>query len=147
MTAPIFPAGKETLPPGITEEEREAYFQAKKYERWMSIGMESCIAKTAIAGAGGATPQKAREIMKEMGRGMWRSGKGFGKVGALFAGIECVFESYRARNDMVNPIAAGFVAGGVLARNSGPKAVVGGGLAFAAFSAVIDLFLRREPAE
>ena len=48
---------------------------------------------------------------------------------------------------MVNPVAAGFVAGGVLARNSGPKAVLGGGLAFAAFSAAIDLFLRREPAE
>ncbi|KAJ2973173.1 hypothetical protein NUW54_g12112 [Trametes sanguinea] len=51
---------------------------------------------------------------------------------------------YRAKNDMVNPVAAGFVAGGILARNAGPKAVVGGGLAFAAFSAAIDLFLRRE---
>ena len=40
-----------------------------------------------------STQQKAREIMKEMGRWMWRSGKGFGKVGALLAGIECVFES------------------------------------------------------
>lgn len=48
---------------------------------------------------------------------------------------------------MVNPVAAGFVAGGILARNSGPKAVVGGGLAFAAFSAAIDLFLRRETTE
>ena len=48
---------------------------------------------------------------------------------------------------MVNPIAAGFVAGGILARKSGPKAVLGGGLAFAAFSAAIDLFLRRETAE
>lgn len=48
---------------------------------------------------------------------------------------------------MVNPIAAGFVAGGVLARNSGPKAVLGGGLAFATFSAAIDLFIRREPPE
>lgn len=48
---------------------------------------------------------------------------------------------------MVNPVAAGFVAGGLLARNAGPKAVVGGGLAFAAFSAVIDLFLRRETPE
>ena len=97
---------------------------------------------------------------------MWRSGKGFGKVGALYAGIECVIESvriysissglvidslvlqqYRARNDMVNPVAAGFVAGGILARNSGPTGALGGGLAFAAFSAAIDLFLRREPAE
>lgn len=48
---------------------------------------------------------------------------------------------------MVNPIAAGFVAGGVLARNAGPRAAFGGGLAFAAFSAAIDLFLRRETPE
>ena len=39
------------------------------------------------------TAQKTSEIFKEMGRNMWRSGKGFGKVGALFAGIECVLES------------------------------------------------------
>jgi import inner membrane translocase subunit TIM22 len=43
--------------------------------------------------AGLNTGQKAREVFKEMGRGMWKSGKGFGKVGALFAGIECVIES------------------------------------------------------
>ncbi len=48
---------------------------------------------------------------------------------------------------MVNPVAAGFVAGGVLARNSGPRAAFGGGLAFAAFSFAIDLFLRRETSE
>ena len=44
-----------------------------------------------------STQQKAREIFKEMGRGMYRSGKGFGKVGALFAGIECVIESVSMR--------------------------------------------------
>lgn len=48
---------------------------------------------------------------------------------------------------MVNPVAAGFVAGGILARNSGPRGAFGGGLAFAAFSAAIDWFLRRESAE
>jgi hypothetical protein len=48
---------------------------------------------------------------------------------------------------MVNPVAAGFLAGGILARNSGPRAAVGGGMAFAAFSAAIDLFLRRETPE
>jgi Tim17/Tim22/Tim23/Pmp24 family len=41
------------------------------------------------------TTQKSMEIFKDMGRGMWRSGKGFGKVGALYAGIECVIESVR----------------------------------------------------
>ncbi|KAG1801110.1 mitochondrial import inner membrane translocase subunit TIM22 [Suillus variegatus] len=176
LVAPMFPAGREPLPPGMTEEDRAQLLEAKKYQGWMAMGMESCAAKTVIAGVGGLgigaffslmsssfayedpllrqstqagmnNTQKAREIFKEMGRGMWKSGKGFGKVGALFAGIECVIEGYRAKNDMVNPIAAGFVAGGVLARNSGPKAALGGGLAFAAFSAAIDLFLRREPSD
>jgi len=109
--------------------------------------------------------QKAREVFRDMGKGMWSSGKGFGKVGALFAGIECAIESvcltppmlphlladntqYRAKNDIYNSVASGFFAGGILARNSGPKAAFGGGLAFAAFSAVVDmLFLRRETPE
>jgi len=43
--------------------------------------------------AGKNTAQRARDVFKEMGRGMWSTGKGFGKVGALFAGIECVIES------------------------------------------------------
>lgn len=42
--------------------------------------------------AGMNTTQKAGAVFKEMGKGMWSSGKGFGKVGALFAGIECVIE-------------------------------------------------------
>ena len=39
------------------------------------------------------TTQKAREVFRDMGKGMWSTGKGFGKVGALFAGIECIIES------------------------------------------------------
>jgi len=172
LLAPVFAAGKEPLPPGMTEEERANILQVKKYQDYMSVGMESCLGKTVIAGVAGFglggffslmsssfayedpllrqnlnTTQKTMEIFKDMGRGMWKSGKGFGKVGALFAGIECVIESYRARNDMANPVAAGFVAGRILARNSGPTGAVGGGLAFAAFSAAIDLFIRREPAD
>ncbi|EJD07964.1 Tim17-domain-containing protein [Fomitiporia mediterranea MF3/22] len=173
---PVFPAGKEPLPPGMTEEDRAQIMQAKKYQDMMSSVPESCLFKTGMAGVAGFglgaffslmsssfayedpllrpqsqsalnTTQKAREIFKDMGKGMWRSGKGFGKVGALFAGLECVIESYRARNDIVNPTLAGFIAGGILARNSGPKAVLGGGAAFAAFSAAIDLFLKRESSE
>lgn len=48
-------------------------------------------------------------------------------------------QKYRAKNDMVNPVLAGFLAGGILARGSGPKAMVGGGMAFAAFSTAIEL--------
>lgn len=51
---------------------------------------------------------------------------------------------YRGRVDMVNPVIAGFAAGGLLARASGPKAMVGGGLAFAAFSFAIDMYMHSE---
>ncbi|KAF8339405.1 mitochondrial import inner membrane translocase subunit TIM22 [Amanita rubescens] len=170
----IYAKGQEPLPPGLVEEDRPAYEQNKKLEHYMVSAMESCPAKTIMAGgaglgigaffslmsasfayedpllrqqtqAGKNTAQRARDVFKEMGRGMWSTGKGFGKVGALFAGIECVIESYRAKNDIYNSVASGFLAGAVLARNSGPKAAFGGGLAFAAFSTAIDLFLRREP--
>lgn len=48
---------------------------------------------------------------------------------------------------MGNAVGAGFIAGGVLARNSGPKGAVLGGLGFAAFSAVIDFWMKRETPE
>ncbi|KAJ9105929.1 Mitochondrial import inner membrane translocase subunit tim22 [Naganishia adeliensis] len=86
-------------------------------------------------------------IFKEMGRNMWTSGKGFAKVGALYSGFECCIEGYRAKNDIYNAVAGGFLSGAVLARSSGIRAALGGGAAFAAFSAVIDLWIRKEPAE
>lgn len=135
---PIWAPGKEPLPPGFTEEDRVALEQQQKYSNIAAMAMESCAAKTVLAGtmgkfynfgafssylpilsgfgigaffslmsasfayedpllrqqsqAGMNTTQKASQIFKEMGRGMWSSGKGFGKVGALFAGIECVIE-------------------------------------------------------
>ncbi|KAF5393308.1 hypothetical protein D9757_000483 [Collybiopsis confluens] len=184
MNGPNFPGlvplhipGKEPLPPGVSEDERESLEQMKKTEKFMTMGAESCAFKTVIAGGGGLalgaffslmsssfayedpllrektqagmkTHQKASAMFKEMGRGMWTTGKGFGKVGALYAGIECIIESYRAKNDIYNSTSAGFVAGGILARNSGPRGTLFGAVGFAAFSAVIDLaFLRREPAE
>lgn len=38
------------------------------------------------------TSQKAKVIFGDMGKGMWRQGKGFGMVGALYAGTECIIE-------------------------------------------------------
>ena len=48
---------------------------------------------------------------------------------------------------MTNAVAAGFVAGGILGRASGPKGALGAAAAFAAFSTAIELFLRRETPE
>lgn len=68
--------------------------------------------------------------------------KNFGKVGAMFAGIECGIEGLRAKNDLANGVAAGCLTGGLLARGGGPMAVGGGCAAFAAFSAAIDAYMR-----
>ncbi|KAH6913930.1 mitochondrial import inner membrane translocase subunit TIM22 [Coprinopsis sp. MPI-PUGE-AT-0042] len=173
---PIWAAGKEPLPPGWTEEDRPNWDKQKQWERYGAMAMESCAVKTVLAGGAGfgigaffslmsasfayedpylrsqthavvTNTQKASAIFKEMGKGMWTSGRGFAKVGALYAGIECCVESYRAKNDIYNSVGAGFLAGGVLARNTGPKGAIGGGLAFAAFSAAIDMFIRREPSD
>ncbi|KAH8830071.1 Tim17/Tim22/Tim23/Pmp24 family-domain-containing protein [Flagelloscypha sp. PMI_526] len=170
---PYLAPGQEPPPPGLT---REEHAQTLKYAQLAQTAMESCAAKTVIAGVGGfaiggfislmnsafiyedpllraaneaagkpRAPERARDVARQMGRSIWSSGRGFAKVGSLFAGIECCIEGYRAKNDVYNSVSAGFVAGGVLARNSGPKAMLGGGLAFAAFSAAIDVFfIRRE---
>lgn len=56
-------------------------------------------------------------------------------------------QQYRARNDIYNGVSAGFLTGAILARNAGPTAMLGGGVAFAAFSGAIDWWLRSAPAE
>lgn len=67
--------------------------------------------------------------------------KGFAAMGALFAGSECVIESYRGRHDSMNSIYAGCTTGAILAHSGGPKAICIGCASFAAFSAAIDRFL------
>ncbi|GAA5840443.1 hypothetical protein JCM3775_004699 [Rhodotorula graminis] len=153
------------------DERREIIWQMKQM-RLVQEGMESPVAKAAISGAMGFAlgaffslmgssftiedpfqraqyegmhmKQKARVIFADMGKGMWRQGKGFGAVGALYAGTECVVEGFRAKNDLYNSVYAGLISGAVLARKSGPRAMVLGGMGFAAFSAAIDTYMRRE---
>lgn len=104
--------------------------------------------------------QKNKMFFKDLGKGAWKSGSGFGKVGALYAGSECVIEGvrpaavgdgqeltflvgqYRARNDIWNSVYAGAFSGAVLGRNSGLKAMLFGGAGFALFSAAIDTYIR-----
>lgn len=44
-------------------------------------------------GADMTTMQSTKEFFKQTGKSMYRSGKGFGKVGALYSGIECCIEA------------------------------------------------------
>ncbi|CAG7854145.1 Mitochondrial import inner membrane translocase subunit TIM22 [Serendipita indica DSM 11827] len=169
---PLYPAGQEPSPPGLSSDELQAWEQTKKMEKFIGKAQESCIVKSAISGGMGfgmgaffsmmstsfayddplsrtdmSTKTKTIEMFKDMGRGMWRTGRSFGKVGALYSGIECIIESYRAKNDMTNAVAGGFVTGAILARNSGPRGALAGAVGFMAFSAAIETFLRRETSD
>ena len=70
--------------------------------------------------------------------------KGFGAMGALFAGSECVIEKTRAKHDIYNSVYAGCFTGGSIAYSTGPKGMCAGCLTFAAFSALIDKIMEHD---
>lgn len=37
--------------------------------------------------------------------------RNFAMVGAIFAGVECVIEKYRAKHDVINPVLGGCITG------------------------------------
>jgi hypothetical protein len=122
LLAPIYLPGQEPLPPGTLPEEAEAWRQSLKYQKWMTAVPESCPFKVVLAGGMGfalggffslmsatfayedplsrASSQLANQgtkaqtifVMKEMGRNMMSSGKGFARVGMLYSGVECCIE-------------------------------------------------------
>ena len=50
-----------------------------------------------------STRQKTVAMFKEMGQNMYKSGRGFGKVGAIYAGVECVIEGVSIISHRVAP--------------------------------------------
>ncbi|MCJ1310376.1 Mitochondrial import inner membrane translocase subunit tim22 [Agyrium rufum] len=140
--------------------------------RNLQAAMESCPVKTAMSGGmgfalGGAfglfmssmsydtplSPQGAaisalpwkeqlRRGFRDMGAKSLSSAKGFGLVGAMYAGSECCIEGFRAKNDMTNAVAAGCVTGGILGAKGGPTGALIGCGGFAAFSVAIETYLR-----
>lgn len=117
-------SGFEPLAEGPrSDEERRLILQQMKQQRLITAGMESPVAKACISGAVGfglgaflsligstfafddpfraphmqglSTQLKAKQMFVDMGKGMWRQGKGFGMVGALYSGTECVVEGVR----------------------------------------------------
>ncbi|CCF58632.1 hypothetical protein KAFR_0F00350 [Kazachstania africana CBS 2517] len=88
--------------------------------------------------------QQMKLQFSDMGKKSYSSAKNFGYLGLIYAGVECVVESTRAKNDIYNGITAGCITGGGLAYNGGPQAALFGCAGFALFSAAIDLYLRSE---
>ena len=54
---PLYPAGQEPLPPGMSEEEIPMWEQQKKMEKYMSLASESCVFKSVLAGGMGEFAQ------------------------------------------------------------------------------------------
>jgi len=160
--------------PGATDEDREKMRQVIKSNIAVQTGMESCVVKGALSGVGGfaigaffslmsssfryedpfGAPnmqgmnnrQKAVEMFRDMGRGMWRSGRGWGAIGLLFSGSECIVEGYRGQHDVWNVVAGGFLAGAINSYRGGVKSGLLAGAGFAVFGAAVDKFyIEREP--
>lgn len=168
-----FPASTTSAPPppGVSPEDFQAQ---QKVERAARTFQDSCALKVGMAGIGGfvlggafglfmssmaydtpMTPQgqqlgtlpirqQLKVGLKDMGSRSLSSAKNFGKIGAIFSGVECGIEGLRAKNDFANPVAAGCVTGGILAAKAGPQATALGCAGFAAFSAAIEYYLRME---
>ncbi len=94
-----------------------------------------------------STKSQVKQVFKEMATKSWSSARSFAKIGALFTGFECAFESYRARHDVTNTLLAGCATGAVLGIKSGPKAALAGCAGFAAFSAAIEHFMEPSSPE
>ncbi|KAK9824300.1 hypothetical protein WJX72_009265 [[Myrmecia] bisecta] len=88
--------------------------------------------------------QVARQMFTTARSRSWTYAKGFGAMGALFAGSECVVEKMRAKHDIWNSVYAGCATGGVLGASAGPKAACVGCVTFAAFSAFIDKIMDHD---
>lgn len=65
-------------------------------------------------------------------------GKNFGVLTALFGGVECVIEKYRAKHDVWNAALSGCVVGATLSAKQGPTAACLGCVGFGGFSLVVD---------
>ncbi|KAJ2510334.1 Mitochondrial import inner membrane translocase subunit tim22 [Coemansia sp. RSA 1939] len=90
------------------------------------------------------TKQQIKTVFRDMGKKSLSSAKNFAIMAAIYSGSECMIESYRARNDIYNSVAAGCVTGGTLAMRTGPRGMAAGCAGFAAFSAAIDWYMHKD---
>ncbi|RWS15487.1 mitochondrial import inner membrane translocase subunit Tim22-like protein [Dinothrombium tinctorium] len=150
----------QVLIPSIFGRQEIKTIEEKRIEKMM----ESCAFKTVLSGVMGyglgaaiglfsasvgpdlsvtePGKQTVRQVLKEMGVKMVTHAKNFAILGATFAATECTIESYRAKSDWKNGTLAGGVTGGLIGLRAGVKAGILGAAGFAAFSTIIEYYLR-----
>ncbi|VDN13752.1 unnamed protein product [Dibothriocephalus latus] len=84
-----------------------------------------------------------KAVAKEMYARSISYGKNFAVIGTLFAGTECVIESYRGKSDLLNSALTGSIVGGAIGLRAGLQAGLAGAAGFAAFSTIIDYYFRH----
>lgn len=72
--------------------------------------------------------------------GSW--GRNFGIISALFGGVDCVVEKYRAKHDRWNPVISGCTVGATMGAKAGVLPACMGCAGFAGFGLLIDLVLK-----
>ncbi|VEU21039.1 DEKNAAC101970, partial [Brettanomyces naardenensis] len=168
MENPFLPGAKKSRDE-MTQEE-QAQYGAKQIMEFVA----SCPGKTMLAGASGyalggffglfmasmqydqpftGTVSKISDLpfkqqmkiqFRDMGRQTLSSAKNFGYIGMVYSAVECVLQSFRAKDDLYNGSAAGCITGAGLAIKSGPVGAFTGCAGFAAFSLAVDTYLRSE---
>lgn len=152
----IIPKNLGPVPLKSDEEKRiEAFFESCFFKSVMS-----CVVGYGLGGAIGlfsasvnptvplgpnneVINQSAREIFKELRTTTHSYGKNFAMIGLVFSAVECTIESHRGTSDWKNGTYAGAVTGGAIGLRAGIKAGVLGAAGFAAFSTVIDYYMRH----
>ncbi|XP_013420793.1 mitochondrial import inner membrane translocase subunit Tim22 [Lingula anatina] len=84
-----------------------------------------------------------RVYLREMKNRSISYGKNFAVIGCMFAGTECLIETYRGQTGLLNGTFAGGLTGGLIGLRAGVKAGMFGAVGFAVFSTVIDYYFRH----